>query len=208
MFSGHLFLDRMPPAQLVLLFSFKWGKGNHVEADIPTEQSAARENTRLSRTHGDQKRSSGAEKTSRKGAQASHASALLKLGRCLSKLMRLRNSGEFRYVYSHGKRYDSHLMTAFVHPNGLSHHRLGITASRKATGNAVERNRSKRLLRETFRLSDATLDALQVKYDWVLNAKRSLLRVKVAAPLEEFQKIIARVSGDERGAVEDQQSRR
>jgi ribonuclease P protein component len=115
--------------------------------------------------------------------------------------MRLRNSGEFRCVYSRGKRYDSHLMTAFVLPNGLSHHRLGITASRKATGNAVERNRAKRLLRETFRLSDGALEALPVKYDWVLNAKRSLLRVKVAAPFEELRKIIVRVSWDERGEV-------
>ena len=97
-------------------------------------------------------------------------------------------------------------MTAFVHPNGLSHHRLGITASRKATGNAVERNRSKRLLRETFRLSNAALNDLQSEYDWVLNAKRSLLRVKVAASLDEFQQIIARVSMDERAlVVEDEQ---
>jgi ribonuclease P protein component len=175
-------------------------KSNHVEAHIPTEQSSPGENTWLSRADGDQKWSSGAEKTACQGAQASHAGALLTLGRWLSKLMRLRDSGEFRRVYSRGKRYDSHLMTAFVHPNGLSHHRLGITASRKAIGNAVERNRSKRLLRETFRLSDAALDALPVKYDLVLNAKRSLLGVKVAASLEEFQKIIARVSGDERGA--------
>lgn len=114
--------------------------------------------------------------------------------------MRLRASGEFRNVYSRGRRYNSHLMTAFVHPNGLSHHRLGLTASRKAVGNAVERNRSKRLLRETFRLSDGALDALQVKYDWVLNAKRSLLDVKVAAPVAEFQKIVARVATDERAA--------
>jgi ribonuclease P protein component len=113
--------------------------------------------------------------------------------------MRLRNPVEFRRVYSRGRRYDGHLMTAFVHPNGLSHHRLGITASRRAIGNAVERNRSKRLLRETFRLSDEVLSTLHLKYDWVLNAKRSLLRVKVAAPLEEFQRIIARVSVDESG---------
>jgi ribonuclease P protein component len=100
-------------------------------------------------------------------------------------------------------------MTAFVHPNGLSHHRLGITASRKATGNAVERNRSKRLLRETFRLSNTALDALKIEYDWVLNAKRSLLDVKVAASLEEFQKIVARVSMDERVVdVEDERERR
>jgi ribonuclease P protein component len=111
--------------------------------------------------------------------------------------MRLRNPVEFRRVYSYGRRYDGHMMTAFVHPNGLSHHRLGITASRKAIGNAIERNRSKRLLRETFRLSDEVLNTLHLRYDWVLNAKRSLLHVKVAAPLEEFQRIIARVSVDE-----------
>ena len=88
-------------------------------------------------------------------------------------------------------------MTAFIQPNDLQHHRLGITASRKAVGNAVERNRSKRLLRETFRQSGVNAEGVAVKYDWVLNAKRSLLRVKVTAALEEFQKIVARVLSDE-----------
>jgi ribonuclease P protein component len=109
----------------------------------------------------------------------------------------LRSSGEFRRVYSHGKRYDGSLMTAFIQPNDLQHHRLGITASRKAVGNAVERNRSKRLLRETFRQSGMDMEAIAIKYDWVLNAKRSLLNVKVTAALEEFQKIVARVLSDE-----------
>lgn len=91
-------------------------------------------------------------------------------------------------------------MTAFVHPNGLQHHRFGITASRKAVGNAVERNRSKRLLRETFRQVGAAADCTTGKYDWVLNAKRSLLKVKVVAAVEEFQKILGRVRSDERDA--------
>ena len=116
----------------------------------------------------------------------------------MSEYIHLRSPGDFRRVYACGRRYEGSLMTAFVQPNGLHHHRLGITASRKAIGNAVERNRSKRLLRETFRLNAVGLNDMNLRYDWVFNARRSLLRVKVAASLEDFQKIVARVVSDER----------
>ena len=88
-------------------------------------------------------------------------------------------------------------MTAFVRPNLYGQHRLGVTASRKVARDAVGRNRVKRLLRETFRLSAGSLGNLTVTYDWVLNAKRSLLEAKLAAPLEEFQRVVKRVARDE-----------
>jgi ribonuclease P protein component len=114
----------------------------------------------------------------------------------LSQKAKLRNSSEFRIVYEMGKRYDGRLMTAFVWPNGCGAHRLGITASRKVAHSAVARNRAKRLLRETFRQCDGDLQSMQVSYDWVLNAKRSLLEVKLAASLEDFQRIMARLTSD------------
>lgn len=114
----------------------------------------------------------------------------------LPKYLHLRASGEFRRVYAYGKRYDGALMTAFIRPNDLQHHRFGITASRKAIGNAVQRNRSKRLLREAIRHSGGTVEQIDSKHDWVLNAKRSLLKVNSMAALEELQRIISRVQSD------------
>jgi ribonuclease P protein component len=109
----------------------------------------------------------------------------------------LRRSGDFQTVYRKGRRYDGVLMTAFVLPNHLSHNRFGITASRKAIGNAVQRNRARRLLRETFRLKEGLLFELQDKYDWVFNAKRKLPALKVTAAFEDFEKVVLRVAQEE-----------
>jgi ribonuclease P protein component len=88
-------------------------------------------------------------------------------------------------------------MTAFVLPNNLSHNRFGVTASRKALGNAVQRNRAKRLLKETFRLKRSSLCRLLQRYDWVINAKRRLPSFKVSAAIEEFENLVSRVAKEE-----------
>lgn len=113
----------------------------------------------------------------------------------------LRGRGDFLKVYQRGKRYEGLVLTAFVLPNRLSHHRVGVTASRKTAGGAVQRNRAKRLLRETFRLNLMELGGLGKKYDWVLNSRQSLLAVKVKDPLLEFKKIVQRVAKDEIGTT-------
>ena len=102
----------------------------------------------------------------------------------------LRDSGEFQHVYRNGKRYDGVFITVFVLENEGLNHRLGVTASKKALGKAVQRNRAKRLLRETFRSNEPSLSALARNYDWVLNAKPAVLSQKLKAPREELEGII------------------
>jgi ribonuclease P protein component len=109
----------------------------------------------------------------------------------------LRGRNDFQRVYQQGKRFEGVLMTAFILPNHLSHDRFGVTASRKALGNAVQRNRAKRLLRETFRLKRSSLTGLLQNYDWVINAKRRLPSFKVSAAMEEFENLVLRVAREE-----------
>ena len=91
-------------------------------------------------------------------------------------------------------------MTAFVRRNDVGSQRLGVTASRKVSKTAVGRNRMKRLLRETFRLSNDSLLSLRDSYDWVLNTRPRLLEVKLATVIEDFRKIVGRVAKDEADA--------
>ena len=105
----------------------------------------------------------------------------------------LRDSGEFQHVYRNGKRYDGVFITVFVIENDATNHRLGVTASKKALGKAVQRNRAKRLLRETFRSNEPSLSALTKNYDWVLNAKPAVLSQKLNAPQQELEGIIEKV---------------
>ena len=107
---------------------------------------------------------------------------------------RLRARREFQTVYAEGQRYDGRLLAAFLRVNELAEHRLGVTASSKAIGKSVDRNRAKRLLRELFRRSAADLNSLQQKYDWVLNAKRALLDSNEELRFREFRRIVEQVS--------------
>lgn len=62
----------------------------------------------------------------------------------------IRARADFERIYNSGRRLSGRLMTLFIGPNGTSHPRLGIAATRKL-GPAVVRNRARRLARELFR---------------------------------------------------------
>lgn len=95
---------------------------------------------------------------------------------------RVRRRSDFRRAYEQGQKIVRKTFVLFVLPNGVPESRVGITATRK-TGNAVIRNRAKRLVREAYRHRRAELPA---GHDYVVVVRHALLRMSVAALGDEL----------------------
>jgi ribonuclease P protein component len=85
------------------------------------------------------------------------------------KHVRIRKRNDYSTVYQQGVRSNSEHLTVIARKNQAGINRLGLTVSKKV-GNAVQRNRIKRLLREFFRLNKARFSIPQ---DIVIIAKKN-----------------------------------
>ncbi len=104
----------------------------------------------------------------------------------LSKNERLLNREDFVNVNQAGKRYPTAHFTVILKQNGLGITRLGIIVSKK-TGNAVKRNKVKRLIREFFRLHKTHFPQ---GYDIVIAAKKGAYGLNLWNVKEELGEII------------------
>jgi ribonuclease P protein component len=81
---------------------------------------------------------------------------------------RLLNRGDFVNLNRKGKRYHTAHFVILLFKGRQGFSRLGISAS-KRTGNAVTRNRIKRLIRECYRLNKTSFPQ---GWDIILSAKK------------------------------------
>ena len=84
-------------------------------------------------------------------------------GQAFSKSMRLLNSKDFQTVFDNAPLRTSHQHFLFLaRTNQLDRPRLGLVIAKKHIRHAVDRNRMKRLIRETFRAKQQQLAGIDV----------------------------------------------
>jgi ribonuclease P protein component len=84
------------------------------------------------------------------------------LGLRFTRESRLLNTGSFQRVFKKATPSRDILFTVLCRANGRKTARLGLVISKKNCRLAVQRNRLKRVIRESFRLHKEQLDGLDV----------------------------------------------
>ena len=92
-----------------------------------------------------------------------------------SKRERLKKDKDFQRVFKTGRRLNNGVLIIYVLPNELNYRRLGIIAERKLIRKATQRNRLKRLVRETFRLNK---NSFPQGIDMIVRVKQPALKLE------------------------------
>jgi ribonuclease P protein component len=168
---------------------------NH-ETYLPTQQSAPRTHAWLSRPYGHAEWPQGSQQAAGERPQAADPlrDFVIALGaeagpvRARLGFQRnqvLRTGAQFKGVYREGRRFGNALLTAAVCANSAGTARLGLSIAGRTVGNAVARNRLRRVIRETFRLRQLDLPDVDI----VIGARNAARGAEAAAVRAHLSKL-------------------
>jgi|RhiMethySRZTD1v2_1073278.scaffolds.fasta_scaffold03331_5 ribonuclease P protein component len=164
------------------------------EADLSTEQARAQAPSRFPRAHVNQGWAKNPLGTSRARPQA--AVCLREQAARTTCMERLRQRAEFLAAASGIKVPAAAFVLQACNRRDAEPARVGFTASKKV-GNAVERNRVRRRLREVVRLSVAS--RLRAGHDYVLVGRRAALDMPFDRMTKDFEEALRRVHARRNG---------
>lgn len=81
---------------------------------------------------------------------------------CLTRELKLLTAENYQNVFAKAERFGNRSFTVLARKNELGHARLGLAISKKCAKRAVDRNRIKRLFRESFRLNQHQLPCVDI----------------------------------------------
>lgn len=96
------------------------------------------------------------------GTAGEHAQAAPRVSQGFPATRRLLSSADFARVFGTGRRRSDAWFTVVAAPGTGAFARLGLAVSRKVSRSAVQRNRIKRVVRESFRKHSADLPVLDI----------------------------------------------
>ncbi len=92
------------------------------------------------------------------------------------KTRRLLKKSEYNHVFNQAKKLANSNFTFLYRENTVGHARLGLALSKKMIAKAHDRNRLKRLLRETFRVRQLPgIDIIVLARNGVANVENSII---------------------------------
>lgn len=97
---------------------------------------------------------------------------------------------QFERVFGQGRKLRTPHLTAVVASSDTGHPRLGLAIARKAAPKAVDRNRIKRLARESFRVAQNLLPSCDV----VLLATPSAVKASSAGLRRDLDSLWTRIA--------------
>ena len=109
---------------------------------------------------------------------------------CLPKESRLLKRGQFLKLSKQGKRVYTNSFIAIVLEGTAQESRIGITISKKV-GNAVERNRIKRIIREYFRHNR---EKISTRKDFNIIARKGLTSLSNRGIIEKLDKLFLKLN--------------